>query len=417
MVKKLNKTNINVPFTGNKDIDTFQQNVAGALSEIKSAIITTTFKRVVDANYTIDPSDTNVFVNLVNLTAARTVFLPSANVGAVVVVKADAACSASNSITIRDARSNGSTIDGYASKVLTTSNDETTLTFNGSGWSALGTGIGGGSAGPTGATGATGATGSTGATGATGPSGPNWTTLLDLDFTTATTANLATGGDGNKTILGTTFAIFGTAVCSSYVITNGTGIQWITTAGNTSAGSGFTVNFPDALSSPYNAAYNGGLEYELAYQVVFPNAAFTIGNELCYTGFNDSSTNAGQIFGYLFTGGLTKNYYRYSDPPGGSFTASPSTITGSTEDCYIHRIKSGTYAEIYSGTYSSGWPVGSTYRGHHMIAVPTAGGSVAGQWITAPNHAQFTCGYVGGTSSTPARTFTIKRVRVRVKGL
>lgn len=250
-----------------------------------------------------------------------------------------------------------------------------------------------------------------------GPSA-SWLTLLDLDLTTAATANLATGGDGNKTILGTTLAIFGTAVCSSFVVTNGVGVQWVTTAGNTTAGSGFTVNFPDALPAPYNGAYNGGLEYECSYQVAFPNAAFTIANELCYTGFNDSSTNAGIIAGFLcVSAGLNKNYYRFSDPPGGSFTASAPTVTGITEDVWIHRIKSGAYSESYSGTYSAGWPVGSTYRGHHMIAVPTAGGSVAGQWITAPNHAQFTCAYVGGTSSTPARTFTIKRIRIRVRAL
>lgn len=273
MRKELSDAHLVAPYTGEKNVDAFQQEVAGNINAIKAAMQDAVIARVRDANYLCDPNDDHLVVEFLSLTAARMLLLPVGRVGQLVEVKADGSCSEVNTITIQDARpaSRANTIDGYAAISLSTPLQARRLLFDGFRWIDIAPAAGAqgaqgptgptgpagsngatGPTGPTGPTGATGPTGPTGATGATGPTGPTGPTGASGERTPPTqdgyTLFLAQVSEDQNATTWTNHSTSGSAISwtATSILHNGT------TSAPTSAAYGFGQGAPSFFNNQTN---------------------------------------------------------------------------------------------------------------------------------------------------------------------
>ncbi len=236
-----------------------------------------------------------------------------------------------------------------------------------------------------------------------------WTSIVDLDFTTASTQNLLSGGDGAKTVSGQLINFTGGANCSAADVTNGTGLRYtISTTGTAQA---VNVDLRTSQNTAMAALFpwNPGIEYELTSWVTAPTLLVT--NEELGAFFYEATADVGRAgVGYKYSA-AQKAFYRYQDPLAGAATTGTLSAAATTDDVFQIRSKSATYVEM-----ATGLTAGSVFPPTTIRTRGTRSHTVEdNQWVAPANHWRLYLGYLTGTSSCAGRVVTIKRMRVRAR--
>jgi hypothetical protein len=244
-----------------------------------------------------------------------------------------------------------------------------------------------------------------GAAGASAPAAPTPVvttdphTVFDADFTAGAAANLLTGGDGIKTVAGIPLNMTGLALGSAVDVVPGTGIRMTVNATSNQFGFRPVLGTIEAGADRYRGQ-------ALQWDVQFSLSAWATPNELVMVQFRDETAGE-RIRGGFYHNGGQKAFFGRADPPG-SVVTWPENIGSNdlTDDVLSIIVRSATYAEFWTGTYSGGWPTSMTLRGHRTHALQQS------SWIAKTSLMGVAIWYYTPGAST-GRIFTIKRARLR----
>jgi hypothetical protein len=232
-------------------------------------------------------------------------------------------------------------------------------------------------------------------------------TLYEVDFTTQTTQNFQSGGDGNYTIDGKTWKVSGTgAAATTFGITNGTGIVIKPSASGAAAQemrSAFTAMSSSAapylrnLEVWYRATFATLTANEQSPNVGMTAATGTITNWLVRHGYR-------YVTGVATPGWISDYYY------GGvqlAAAARPRTTTNTGDDVVVIRLLNSYSVEILTGVWSSGWPSPSALHTRCVMTLFTP--TTATQ--TNPEVNDFGA-YIAHFANSGASTITVTNMRV-----
>lgn len=246
-----------------------------------------------------------------------------------------------------------------------------------------------------------------------------WRTIYAVDFTAQGTQNLKTGGDGNKTIDGKTWALENSASATSIDLTNGTGIVIVCNTVN-SGYSGASRNLPILSCKVSNGAAGifGALRiYSIQSHILRVMARVTLTNadadfEGARIGIEDTTAPTNQSFSIFKGRDSGDHVVTVSDISGTSTNVSSST-TSFTDDVLGFAFEAPDLVEGWTGVYDS-----SAGRLPYAFATfrSTERMNMSLPLLRLPAQPQlFLAAQTGNTAGTLTATYTHLRVDVASK--
>jgi len=255
-----------------------------------------------------------------------------------------------------------------------------------------------------------------------------WQTTYEVDFTTLTP--VASYSNGTATIDGKTWTFAGLGANNSASLSSN-GLQLVTNAGGgASSASAFQVLLSSfgavpgqdqvlvwgrvqaTLSTTFNGSGNNNIDFAIATDV---NLAYALWLRYWRT----NSAGSGDIVNennFIPLGLLTSTVY-----PSGSTIYAGRTTSNSSHDVWVLKYVTANLMEIYTGSWSSGWPAFSSLqmRGYIMInaaaAFPGGSGSNVSSPIPNPNLLNFVMRCERNSTTTTDTVSKLLNLRVQVK--